>query len=103
MMIHHVTVLVVEGKLTDQQFNTNQLIATCVISTFIEWNLHSNLTSMSPVIMLGPSTLQICLYDCVQDVLLLSNKVEWVMCNEDGNPHIIHAGLALLWMTIHHR
>lgn len=93
----------VEGKIGGQQFNINQLIATTVVSSFIEHNLHGDVNPLTPVIMIGAPKAQICLYDCQQDVLLLSEKFEWVVDTDEDCPAIISAGLLLIWMTIHHR
>ena len=92
---------IMEAKLSNQ-FNINQLIAISVVSSFIERNLHKELNSLTPVIMIGAPTAQICLYDCDQDILLISDKFQWVTNNED-HPNIIIEGLLMIWMTIHHR
>ena len=63
----------------------------------------SNLTSMTPVIMFGACTAQICLYDCVQDILLLSDVFEWMAYDDKDDPCIVNGGLSIIWMTIHHR
>jgi len=64
---------IIEGKANEKCFNTNQLIAICVVPSFIEHNLHHNLSLMTPVIMLGASTVQICMYDCCKDILLIND------------------------------
>ena len=92
---------VLEAKIGIEQFNVNQLIATSVICSFIECNLHPHLNPLTPVIMLGVPEGQICLYDSESDVLLLSDVFNWIT-NEDS-PVIINAGLILIWMTIYHR
>ena len=92
---------VLEGKISRERFNVNQLIATTVVSSFIEHNLHTHLNPLTPVIMLGAPKGQICLYDSENDILLLSDVFDWIT-NED-NPVIVNAGLMLIWMTIHHR
>jgi len=67
-----------EGKVSKEQFNVNQLIATTVISSFIENNLYVQLNLLTPVIMIGAPKGQICLYDCKNNVLLLSDVFNWI-------------------------
>lgn len=66
-----------------EQFNVNQLIVTTVISSFIERNLHPHLNPLTPVIMPGGPEAQICLYDCENDVLLLSDVFKWILRYKD--------------------
>lgn len=61
-----------------EQFSVDQLIATTMISSFIECNLHPHLNPLTPVIMLGAPEAQICLYDSENDVLLLSDVFNWI-------------------------
>ena len=92
---------IIDGK--KNKFNLHQLICTCVVSSFTERNLHGHLSSMIPTVMIAPLTLKICLYDSVQDVLLISNDIDWMTKDEGEGCRIIDTGLILLWMTIHHR
>lgn len=91
---------IVEGKASEKEFNEAQLIGTTVISSFIEHNLHKDLNSLVPVIVLGAPKGQICLYDCQQDLLLLSDVFTWV--TNKTNPVVVNAGIMLIWMTVHH-
>ena len=92
---------IIEGKITKEQFNVVQLMATTVVSAFIEHCLHADLNPLIPVVMVGAPYAQICLYDSQQDILLLSDKFIWVT-NKD-TPVISKMGLMLIWMTINHR
>ncbi len=54
-----------------------QVVSMAIVHSFTEHNNHPKLNSMVPVIFMDGTDVQIVLYDCVQDVLLLSAKVKY--------------------------
>lgn len=77
----------------------SQLIATNVVSSFVEKNLHKDLNSMVPSLMMNGSWVVICLYDCVRDYLLLSRRID--LYEETG--HLSRSTLLFIWLFINHR
>ncbi len=53
---------------------------------------------MVPVIFMDGNDVQIVLYDCVQDVLLLSTKVKY-----RARKMLDPVGLLVVWLAINHR
>ena len=88
----------IEAKTQMTPSNLPQTIATCVVSSFIDKSLHPGLSNLVPTILIDHMCFQICLYDCVEDVLLLSQKISLA-----SNGVLSSKGMAALWMVINHR
>ena len=52
--------------------NIDQAAGTCITSLFIECALHPRMNPLVPTILMDPNLVQICLYDCENDILLVS-------------------------------
>lgn len=91
--------MIIEGKQDVGEKFMPQLISTAVISSFTEHNLHKSLNPLLPVVMLNCSKLRICMYDCIYDILLLSDYIE---IRRDSH-NISKFGLVLLWLLLNHR
>ena len=72
-----------ESFVTDTSFegkkirkHLSQLVATCVVCSYTENNLNrklgKNLTSAIPTILFNAESFRVCIYDCREDVLLIS-------------------------------
>ena len=59
-----------------------------VISSFTEHNLHQNLNPMVPSVLINSSMIQICIYDCVDDILLITSEIQFV--NLDQAPPVLN-------------
>ena len=55
---------------------TNQLIATNIVASFTENGLNPVLNPLVPSIMMSAHRVLVSLYDCVNDVLLLSPAID---------------------------
>jgi len=60
------------------KLNKQQLIATTITSSFIERGRHQGLSPLVPIVMLHVPKAIICMYDCTQDILLLSEEFVWM-------------------------
>ncbi len=78
--------------------HSSQAIGSVVVSSFIEHNLHKDLNSLIPCILINCYTLQIFLYDCEADILLISEKFIFREDKEVNKQSIL-----LLWLFINHR
>ena len=67
-----------------------QLVATCVVNSFTEANLNPGI----PTILFNRSNYRICLYNCENDVLLLSEPK-----NLTTRGCFSRTGVLLLWLT----
>ena len=67
------------------------MIKVCVISSFIENNVHPSLNPLVP---------RICLYDAQKDVLFISEEFQWM---DYDLMTFNYAGATLLWAVINHR
>ena len=89
---------VCEAKLKISKKNLPQLIKTCVVSSFIERNLHPGLNSMVPAILMDTEKAIVALYCVETDLLLVSDAFKW----NDGNT-LNMSGITFLWAMINHR
>ena len=60
-----------------------QLVSTCVSYSFMEHALHPSKNPLVPTIIdiMDPKTVQVCLYDCKHDVLVVSESKD--LCNKE--------------------
>ena len=87
-----------EGKIQVSNRPFEQLVATCVVNSFTEANLNPELNPVIPTILFNRSNYRICLYDCKNDVLLLSEPK-----NLTTRGCFSRTGALLLWLTVNHR
>ena len=64
----------VEAKLRFTDKNFSQLVATSVVSSFTESQLHPDQQALVPTIWVDLKQIRVCLYDCKLDVLLISKQ-----------------------------
>ena len=88
-----------EAKLSIKLWtNISQLVSTCVTSSFTEHNLHPRKNTLVPTILIDANVVQVCLYDCEHDVLLVSQQNN--ICNSG---RLSTTGAFFIWLTINHR
>ena len=78
--------------------SSSQAIGTAVISSFTEHSLHTSLNSLVPTILINCYTAEVYLYDCVSDVLLITERVDF-----RKELHVTKSGILFLWLFINHR
>ena len=88
----------IEVKITYMSSFLPQTIATCVVSSFTERNLHPRKPSIVPTILLARNQFRVCLYDCVTDALLISEPKP--MATKGG---LSRSTVAFQWLVINHR
>ncbi len=74
-------------------------MAAAITHSFTEHSNHGALNPMTPMILLDDNHMVIVLYDCVQDVLLISEKIEYF----DEDHALIKVGVVIAWLVINHR
>ena len=87
-----------EGKIRSRKRHIGQLVKTCVVNAFTEANLNPDLDPVVPTILFNRSSYRLCLYDCQNDVLLLSEPK-----NLTTRGGLSRTGALLLWLTVNHR
>ena len=88
-----------EGKLRIvDRANLPQLVSTCVVNSFTEARLNPKLNPVVPTILFDRFTFMICLYDCLNDILLISDPRP--LTTKHG---ISRTAMLLLWLTVNHR
>lgn len=87
-----------ETKLKIKKKHLPQLVKTAVVAAFIESNLHPDLSTMVPTILIDTEYVIIALYCAKQDLLFISKKFSW----QDGNKFNL-PGITLLWAMMNHR
>ena len=87
-----------EGKIRVSNRHIGQLVATCVVNSFTEANVNPGLNPVIPTILFNRSSYRICLYNCNNDVLLLSEPK-----NLTTSGGLSRTGALLLWLTVNHR
>lgn len=90
--------LTIDGKAVFEEQYMSQLIATNVVSSFVEKNLH-DCNPLVPSVMMNGEWVAISLYDCVQDHLILTKRISLY----DDNWAPKDSVLLLLWLFINHR
>lgn len=90
----------IDGKRALGVEHVSQLVATNVISSFVENNNHPTLNPLIPSIMVGCNSFEVSLYDCKRDILLISN---WINMLCDSNDGVKRSALLLIWIFINHR
>ncbi len=78
--------------------HSSQAISSVVLSSFIEHNLHKDLNSLIPCILINCYSLQIFMYDCEADILFISEKFIFRRDEKVNKESIL-----LLWLFINHR
>ena len=89
---------VCDAKLQIHKHHKAQLVKMCVVSAFIEKNLHCSLSPMVPAILIDTCKARIALYCAKNDVLMMSDKFHW----RKGNDFNVN-GFSVLWAMINHR
>ena len=89
----------IEARRVLKKKNLSQAVGTCVVSSFIERNLHPDKQTAVPTIVIGQHRFQVCLYDCEHDILLVSSPILLAHPKERLSRH----ALLLLWLVINHR
>lgn len=82
-----------------QDKKKSQTVGTCVLSSFTDHSNHPNLNPMVPSALISCKTIIVCCYDCVKDVLLVSEEVQLL---EDSNLFKLST-LMFMWLFINHR
>lgn len=77
----------------------SQTIGTAVLASFTEHNLHSDENPLVPCILMDCCHVQVVMYDCLNDVLLMTDKV--VMRDDQGKAY--KYAVLFLWLFINHR
>ncbi|XP_065837266.1 uncharacterized protein [Oscarella lobularis] len=79
--------------------NVNQAVKQSIVFSTIHHNRHEDHQSLVPAILLDGRSVIVVMYDCVSDILLVSqNKIEIV-----GDSGMSGSAIALLWMVLHHQ
>lgn len=77
----------------------SQTIGTAVLSSFTEHNLHMQANPLVPCILMDCDFVQVVMYDCVNDVLLMTDKVYL----RDRHGRITPSSIPFLWLFINHK
>ena len=75
----------------------NQAIGETIMHSFVRHNLHSEKQRMVPGLLLSRSSFWVILYDCVADILLVSDCIPFIRDSVVYTPAI-----AVLWLVLHH-
>ena len=82
-----------------ENVDRDQLTAACVVNSFI--NQKVNKKSVTPAILINGENFFISVYDCIQDILLLSDPIKYVSYDEDEGT-LDRFGLAALAIVVHY-
>lgn len=79
--------------------NLDQLVATGITASFVVNNLQPGQNPMVPSLLINSSGFIICLYDCVEDILLISEAILLF----DRYELVRLLSIEVLWAVVHHR
>ena len=88
----------IEAKTELHTAQLPQAVAIAVVHAFTQHSRHPESNPMVPTVLINGTVFKIILYDCQNDVLLVSSKVRY---NEGGK--MTPLGSLVLWLTINHR
>ena len=79
-----------------------------MISSFIELNLHPELSPMILSILIDREKFVVSIYDKENDLLLLAWDIPWLTEKDDSQSHdpdyeLDDVGVVILWAVLHHR
>lgn len=79
----------------------SQTIGTVVLASFTEWHLHQEqqLNPLVPCILMNCADVKAVMYDCVNDVLLITDRVDL----RDHHDCVSAEAILFLWLFINHR
>ncbi len=84
----------------------HKLVATTVTSAFVLNNISVekkfDLNSLAPTLLMDHNQFCVCLYDCVQDVLILSEPIQLFQMIE-RRKLLARSALLILWIIVNHR
>ena len=83
------TSVYVEGKVKQRKV-VSQVVATAVVASYTNNAVHHQ--PMTAVVVMCKRKLCVCMYNCVEDILLYSDEVP-----------LTEVGVALLWVMLHYR
>lgn len=85
----------------------HQLVATTVACSFTHNNISkgkkSGLNPLTPTLLMNHKTFHVCMYDCVNDVLLLSKPCKLFESDKTGTLLLAPSACLFLWMVVNHR
>ena len=81
-----------------KQKHLPQVVKTCVVSSFVEANLHPKLNTMVPTILLDTTNALVVLYCSRHNLILISDIFCWREEDRFCKP-----GVTFLWAMINHR
>ncbi len=81
--------------------NLSQGCSMDIVNSFIEHNLYGDANPLVPTLNKWSEVRTYILYNCINNVLLVSNKVQYV--SHDGDGGILKSAALLIWLTINHQ
>ncbi len=88
-----------EGKVkVDFRRLISQLVETCVVCSFTENNINPRLNTMVPTVLFNMQSFRVCLYDCKNDILLISEPRPLTSGNK-----VSRTACFIIWLVVHHR
>ena len=88
----------IEAKVRSKSANLSQMVATCVVASFTEKNLHPSKSAMVPTILIDEHKCRVCLYDCDKDILLIFG-----IKSLSTKGHLSQSAMVFLWAALNHR
>ena len=93
----------VEDKRCIADRDLHKLVATTVTCSFTNHNNHLDLNPLSPTLLLNSKSFRVCMYDCVHDILLLSQPIDLFKVVKSGRKILAPSACLLLWIVVNHR
>lgn len=91
-----------EGKRAISKANIHQLFATSVTCSFTSHNNEPTSNPLVPTILINHQSFQIAMFDCVNDILMLSEPFSLVhICRNQKT--LSPSAILLLWVAANHR
>ncbi len=99
-----VTKTYVEGKRSMSfKDDINQFVATCTTSSFTNYNNNGTLNPLTPTILMNHNAFHVGLYDCVHDILHISQPCQLFDTSKHGRRTLSPNACLFLWIVVNHR
>ena len=93
-----------EGKrIISLHDHIHKLVATTVACSFTSHNNNSDSNALIPTILMNHNTIHACLYDCVCDVLLISEAYHLFEIGQHGCRTLSPSACLFIWIMVNHR
>ena len=96
----------IEGKRAIGPEHIHKLVATAITSSFVLHNISESqnlgYNSLSPTLLINHDKFYVCLFDCVKDILIISEPMVLTELR-DSRKYLARRAMLAIWIIVNHR